>query len=531
MTSQMTNRILPASMPILVFVFLICPCVLSVCAQTYDIRSFGAVADGKTINTSAIQSAIDSCRRNGGGTVVVPAGTYLTGTIQLFGSIELRVETGGVLKGSANLSDYYLNGRKLGLIYTENSESVSITGGGDIDGNGDAFVDLKKAKVMDSSSTKYTREGSRFREVRSGLGDGPLVPLDRPFQMIIFSNCRNVSVRDVTISNSPFWTLHLADCDGAIISGVRIWNNIMIPNNDGIDLTSCSNVEVSDCDIRTGDDAIAITGYAYHFDLPGYNNLIHDSENITVSNCNLESRSSAIRIGGWDQNNMRNYTFSNIVISNSNRGINLCVRDQGSIEEMTFSNMVIHTRLFTGDWWGNGEPIHISAIRGKDKVTIGNIGKIKFSHIICTGESGILVYGTDESWIHDVTFDDVDFTLQASPLNETCGGNFDLRPVIDQHYSIFKHDVPCFYGTHVKSITLRNVDFGWGRVTESYFTHGIELSDFENVTIENSVVDPSPSNRDSSAVLLKNGSPYRLLQVRSDEKRVKLLDKSGAYEN
>ena len=184
--------------------------------------------------------------------------------------------------------------------------------------------------------------------MKHGLGDGPLVPLDRPFQMIIFSNCKNVTVSGVLISNSPFWTLHFADCDGVIVNGIKLWNNLMIPNNDGIDVTSSSNVLISDCDIRTGDDAIAVTGYSHHFDLPGYKNIIHDSENITVTNCYLVSRSSAIRIGGWDQNNMRNYTFSNIVISNSNRGINLCVRDKGSIEDLNFSNIIIKTHLHTG---------------------------------------------------------------------------------------------------------------------------------------------------------------------------------------
>ena len=93
---------------------------------------------------------------------------------------------------------------------------------------------------------------------------------------------------------------------------------------------------------------------------------------------------------------MRNYTFSNIVITNSNRGINLCVRDQGSIEDMTFSNIIIHTHLFTGDWWGNGEPVHISVIRGKEKVKLGKIENVKFSHIFATGEDGFLLYSSSE---------------------------------------------------------------------------------------------------------------------------------------
>lgn len=260
-------------------------------AQTYNIKNYGAIGDGKTINTIVIQTAIDSCRANGGGTVLIPAGVFISGTIQLFSNIDLHLEKGAMLKGSEKVSDYYLHGKKVGLIYTENSTNISITGGGGIDGSGDAFMDLNKSKVFDSASVMYTRQKNHFREVLSGLGDGPYVPLEWPFQMIIFSNCKNVTMKDVTITNSPFWTVHLADCDGVVVSGLRIWNDLMVPNNDGIDFTSCSNVEMSDCDIRTGDDAIVATGYAYHFDLPGYNNIRHVSENITVTNCTLVSRS------------------------------------------------------------------------------------------------------------------------------------------------------------------------------------------------------------------------------------------------
>ncbi len=362
------------------------------------------------------------------------------------------------------------------------------------------------------------------------MGDGPLVPLDRPFQMIIFSNCKNVTVSGVLISNSPFWTLHFADCDGVIVSDIKLRNSLMIPNNDGIDVTSCSNVLISNCDIRTGDDAIAITGYSHHFDLPGYKNIIHDSENIAVANCYLISRSSAIRIGGWDQNNMRNYSFNNIIISNSNRGINLCVRDKGSIEDVIFSNIIIKTHLHTGDWWGNSEPVHISAIKGQDSVGLGEINNIKFNHIIAEGESGMLIYGTKESVIKNISLEDVTFKLKESPLNPACGGNFDLRPVIDPKFSMFSRDIPAFYAGYVENIKLDNFEVKWDSVKESYFSNGIEFSDFENISIDNYTGDPAPSNKDAVAVLLKNGSKYRILNSSTFRNDSKFLSKSNVEE-
>jgi len=277
--TKLAGQLLPLSIVLIASAF----------AQThaFNVVDFGAVGDGTTLNTAAIQKAIDSCAATGGGTVFVPPGTFLTGALQLRTHTDFHLETGAVIKGSENLKDYYLDGKLVGLLFTQNAKDVAITGSGTIDGNGDHFMDLTRAKKIDSAGSAWTRQQGHFREVREGLGDGPLVPKERPFQMIIFSNCRSVTLRDITVRDSPFRTIHAADCDGVIVSGLRIWNNMLVPNNDGIDLTSSSNVEISDCDIRTGDDCIVLTGYDHHFDLPGFNHIKHPSENITVSNCTL----------------------------------------------------------------------------------------------------------------------------------------------------------------------------------------------------------------------------------------------------
>jgi polygalacturonase len=482
-------------------------------ATLFRIPDFGAVGDGTTMNTSAIQRAIDECARKGGGTVLVPPGIFLSGTLQLRTNVNLHLESGGTLKGSGNVQDYKLNGRVVGMLFTQDARNVSITGQGTIDGNGDLYVDLSKAKRIDSAGSAQTRQRIRFREVAGGLGDGPLVPKERPFQMIIFSDCRKVTVRDVLITESPFWTLHFADCDGVILSGVRIWCNLMVPNNDGVDFTSCSNVLMSDCDIRTGDDAVVITGYSHHWDLPGFKELRHVSENITIANCTLVSRSSGIRIGGFDQNSMRNCVFNNITITNSNRGIGLFARDEGSIENMIFSNIVIDTRLHTGDWWGNGEPIHLSAVRLTKDVKLGQIRNIKFQNVIARSEAGIVVYGTDESVIKEVSFENVALHIAESRLNESGGGNFDLRPVLDPKLQLFSHDIPGFFAQHVKGLRLRDVDLTWGAVNQPFFTHGIEVTNFEGVTIDNFHGSAAPCSPQAHPIYLHDGNQC---EVRGD---------------
>ncbi len=413
-------------------------------SQVYNIKDFGAIADGKTLNTQQIQKAIDVCFVSGGGTVYVPAGVFMTGTLYLKSNINLYLERGGVLKGSPDVADYApyerpgFGATNYGMLFTLKAENVSISGFGTLDGSEEAFFNWTKAKKIEWGGTQYTRQKDNFRKVTAGIGDGPVDPFTRrPHQMIIFSQCKNVVVENVVISKSPFWTLHLADCDGVTIKGVKIWNSLETPNSDGIDITSCSNVNVSDCDIRAGDDAIAITGYAFHDELPGYYNLRHTSENINITNCHLQSRSSGLRIGYEDQNTVRNINISNISITNSNRGIAICVRDSGNIENIKISQVHIETRLHTGDWWGNGEPIHISALHSKKDGLLGQIRNISFRDITCIGESSILLYGSPESQLENIRFENLRFQLVNSQLNEYAGGNIDLRGCYDQKQALF----------------------------------------------------------------------------------------------
>ena len=482
--------------------------IASARAGSVNIAECGASGDGKTINTRTIQHAIDSCAAAGGGTVVVPRGVFLTGTLRLRSNIRLAVEAGGVLKGSTRLEDYMSEGKLLGLLYTEDAVNVTVTGPGSIDGSGDAFMDTLHAKNIENAGTSFTRQKEHFREVAAGLGDGPVVPLRRPFQMIIFSSCRNVVVRDLLITNSPFWTVHCADCDGVLLTAVRIWCSLLVPNNDGADFTSCSNVLVSDCDIRTGDDCLVFTGYCRHFDLPGYRGLRHPSENISVTNCTLVSRSSAVRIGGFDQNPMRNYTFSNLTIHDSNRGIGIFARDEGSIENMVFTGIVIDTRLHTGDWWGNGEPIHVSALRLTKGVTLGCIANIRFRDVICTGESGIVVYGSPESVIENIAFEGLSLRVRKSPLGAVAGGNFDMRPVQDESLQLFAHDIPAIFAQDVRGLTIRDVTVAWDAVTEPFFTNGIEVHRFDGLVIEGFRGTGAPAHPGAFPVLLRDGKGY-----------------------
>ena len=175
-----------------------------------------------------------------------------------------------------------------------------------------------------------------------------------------------------------------------------------IPNSDGIDMYDSKNITISDCNIQAGDDAIAVVS----------------SSNITASNCILHSRSSGIRIGYnvFNHNNSGNLLFNNINIYDSNRGIGIFQRQKGDMENMIFSNIIINTRLHSGQWWGHGEPIHISSVPGLGSTETGTIRHVRFSNIIASSESGILIYASTKGLIDDISFDNVDLSIRQSPL-------------------------------------------------------------------------------------------------------------------
>jgi polygalacturonase len=476
-------------------------------SAVYNIMDFGARNDGKQLTTRQIQDAIDKCSNNGGGVVYVPQGEYLVGTLNLKSNVEFHLESGAILKATTDLSQYQKhNEQPAGVFYTEDSKNISITGQGRIFGQGMEFMYKDSAKVIRGEVNKYIRQGYDFRKVESGIGDGPLTPKDRYHQMIIFSNCTDIALKDFEVVDAPYWTFLIVHCDRVNVTDITINNNLLIPNSDGLDINSSSNVNVSGCIISCGDDAIVLAGYTHHFGDPGYKDIIKPSQNINVSNCILRSRSSAIRIGGWDQNSMSGYNFENITIYDSNCGINITVRDSGSVSNVTFSNIRIETRMHTGDWWGNGEPLKISAMRGVKDDPVGIIRNVYFDNITCRGENAILMYASDETKLQNIFFTNFEFILKKSALDKIEGGNFDLRPNIIPGKELFKSDIPVIYIENAENVYFNQGNIGWDGVEADYYTYAIEALKVNNMKLNNMTAVPSPSNQKLKAISLKNCS-------------------------
>jgi len=455
----------------------------------YMITEYGATPGPASVNTGAIQDAVNACSAHGGGTVVVPPGEYLTGTIRLKSHVHLSLESGAVLKGTLLMSAYYVEGIRRGIVFADDAVDISIDGAGCIDGSGTSFFRTDRLNPA-GIEKRYTRQGEEYMDPKFGTGDGPIACESRPGMMVDFLRCSDIAIRDVTLKDSPEYCIRMGTCENVAITGVTVANNPLIPNNDGIHCTTSRNVRISNCHITAGDDAIIVTGFPYDMDSTGqgkngpaaWGNKTNRAEYVVVTNCTLSSRSVAIRVGYGD-NDIRDCTFQNIVIENSNRGIGVFARDTGSIRNILFSGIVIESKLFTGGWWGAGEPIHVSAVPETKGVRVGSIDGITFDNITAESESGIVLCGVGPCTLSHIVLNNVRLVVKAGPLAASYGGNIDLRPAWSGKARVFRHDIPGVYARHVTDARIDNFTLSWEGELPLFYTHGIAIDSSAAVDI------------------------------------------------
>ncbi|MBO5282868.1 MAG: hypothetical protein J6B43_07080 [Lachnospiraceae bacterium] len=361
------------------------------------------------VQTREIQAVIDEAEAKGGLTVVIPRGTYITGTLCL-GNVSLYLEKGAVLKGSDRWEDYRANGFRhnemhecISLLYSLESSDISITGEGTIDMNAEAFYDMESPDVPDDGNVYSDEQKAQCtRKYRH-----------RPSQPIFFYHCRHIRIEGIVLRNAPCWTMSFNSSEDIRVTGVTIENDMTIPNNDGMHFCSCRNVMISGCNITAGDDCIALSGITA-WDRP--------CENVTISDCVLTSASKAISIG-YMHSIVRNVTVTNCVIYGSQRGIAIMSsKGTGLVAHVLFQNIRIETRVHAGNWWGNGEPICLMGTYhhydgyldpAPERDWDINIRDIRFCNISCTGENIIGVIGSGNNIDH-IIFRDIAFEKKNS---------------------------------------------------------------------------------------------------------------------
>jgi len=411
-------------------------------AAVFNVRDFGAAADGKSNDAAAIQRAIEAAAR-GGGVVYFPAGDYLSGTIVLRSNVTLHLAPGATLWGSRRMADY----NPPHLIYAREAQNIAIEGGGTIDGNGDAFWEAD-----------FT----------------PKRP--RPSPLIELWGCRNVRLRDLTIRNAPAWTIHPKNCDGVWIRGLSIINHMNGLNTDGIDPDSSRNVVISDCHIEAGDDCIVLKT-TQRGEEP-----VRPCENVTVSNCTLVSSASALKLGTESHADFRHCVFSNCVIRNSRTGIALLAKDGGTMEGVRFHNITIESwpKFGRGVEW----PVTIDLERRGPESRLSRVRDVSFSDIRIYTRGRVLVGGLAERPVEDVSFSNVVMRVLGFEAIERAGKlrGGTAQPVPREQD--FGNRPAAFIFANARGVQLQDVAVIWEAAGAAAERHAIYAHNVEDLRVE-----------------------------------------------
>lgn len=456
-------------------VLLMAACHTPKTENVYNIMDYGATGDGKTDDAAALQAAIDRCSKSGGGRVVVPAGhTFLCSPFRLASFVELHLEPNSCLLANPDEAVYtqsaFRENRGEGMmwIYGKDLKQVSITGTGTIDGNGVAFMGKE---LEDSYELK------------------PVTDFDPRPHVLTLVNAEKVVIRDVTIRNSAYWTVHLIGCNDASIDGISILNNLKIRNGDGIDVDHSKNVRIANCHIESGDDCICLKNRR-EFEEYG------SCEDVVVTNCTMVSRSCAIKIGSENMDRINNVLFNNCIIKDSNRGIGIQNRDEGTVTNVIFSNMIVDCKFFSDVWWGKAEPIYVTSYpravgnhkdagwrfpKGATEGRCGEVSRIYFTNIKCISENGVFVGGDTPDKVNHIYFEDVDLLLQKRTAYE--GGIYDKRPCTGDGFVRDKT-----YGLYIDTasdIRIKDCAVTWGDTRPDFAAEGIGQKNVINLRMKN----------------------------------------------
>jgi hypothetical protein len=456
--------------------------------KVFDITAYGAKSDGTTINTSAIQQAIDACHAAGGGTVLVPSGVFVSGSLLLKSHVTLKVGKDAILRGSPNIADYTVETAPLHwsafwkfaasnwkqcLIYAENAHEIGIEGPGTIDG-----------------------QGGTERKVFPNAND-PRRPM-----LVRIVGCRKVTVREVKLLDPASFTTFFVRSEDIHIERVTIRSR-KSPNGDGLNFDGCRRVRIKDCDLDTGDDGIAPK--TFHPDWP--------NEDFEISGCRITSRWHAIRVGAESIGAIRRLSMRDCVFTQCQGGIKIESTEGAQFEDLSFSGiemkqvcqpfMVLASRFaFSAHGQSVRPPAgRIRNVRFNDiRVVVGAGGDVGYK-----GKSGLedpferlcsAVVSLPGTHIENVSFTNIDLTVPGGGTAEQAS-RLDVGELLESSNYIkwatpFDGELPAsaLYLRHVKGVRLEKVRLTVEKTDARAFIAG---DDIEGLTLQGVVARaPAP---------------------------------------
>lgn len=414
-------------------------------ARVFNVREFGAVGDGVAVDTKAVQSAIDACFKDRGGTVLIPAGTFVIGTIELKANVCLRITAQGRLLGSDKPEHYHAgngippsNGNVV-MISAANAENVSIEGPGTIDGNGAKF---------------FTGRGDM-----TGPGqDSSQGYFQRP-HLMVFYKCSNLAIRNVFLTASAYHCTRILECDRVYLDGVRIYNRVNL-NNDGFHFNSSRYVHIVNCDVVCQDDACALFG---------------SNKFVTVTNCTFSTRWSIFRFGGGEAENI---TISNCVIYDTyGCPIKMRCGARSRFENISFSNLIM-TNVTGPITVGLDSSRNNRNSTSPSPLQKGVVRNISFNGIRATvvaegrqhadlpwpqkfrpGETRhcIVINGVGDDVIQNISFQDIQVTYEGG--GTVAEANAVVPSLAGEYFEIGTPPAFGIYARNVRGLTVNNARF------------------------------------------------------------------------
>ncbi|MCM1094173.1 MAG: glycosyl hydrolase family 28 protein [Lachnospiraceae bacterium] len=414
-------------------------------AQTFNVKKYGAKGNGKRIESPAIQKAIDACHKAGGGTVIVPKGTYLSATIQLKDNVTLHLEKDALILGTTDYKAYdnldpFTEGLGIevgrALLVAVDAHNIGLTGEGAIDGQGSALKE------------RHIKEDTRPEKDRWGL---------RPF-LVRLVRCDGVNVNGVTLRYAGAWTSHYFHCRNVNISNVTI-RSFGVAHNDGIDIDGCQHVRISHCDIISGDDALCFKTTSSKM----------ACSDIIVSDMLLKSNQSGIKMGTESMAPFENISISNCKIYDTkNGGIKLFSVDGAHLRNVEISDITMD-EVRTPMLFRLGARLNVfrknedtkQPIGSFENVTIRNVNAIAADKAQLDPPSGILITGIPGHYITNLTLENIHIRLLGTGTPEDALSK--VPEAIDQYPEVktFGPKIPAYgvWARHARGLKLKNVTF------------------------------------------------------------------------
>lgn len=443
-------------------------------AWPINILTFGAMGDGVTKCTESIQAAINDCAAGGGGTVFIPAGTYLTGAIHLRSNINLHLEGGATLLFSNDVDDFpSVFTRWAGVecaaayspcLYGKDLSNISLTGRGTLDGQG-AWWWKRRKQLAESATFQPNAREQEFKRRNIDLTweecpnkEWQLQYLRPP--LVQFVNCQHVFLQGVTLQNSPFWNTHLVYCDDVTVHGVTFLNPQNAPNADGLDIDSSKNIRVSDCHFDVNDDCLCLKA---GMDRDG-RRVNKPTENVTITNCTMLRGHGGVVFGSDISGSIRNVCISNCIFNGTGRGLRFKANRArgGTVENVMASNLLMigtECPFVINSFYGCAHDLSDMEIFGEDSKSVTEktptFRNISVQGLVARGVAGaaVCIVGLPESRVTGLVFDNVEIETLTGP---------DLVPV---RVDAFGNKTPDYWlwsgegfrATFVTNMILRNV--------------------------------------------------------------------------